>query len=242
MLAIQHAQDFARSLRNPTLEPIDRSRIRTPRELQTLSGRGIHTFVVKSIRDAFPHLPATNSTISPPSYENKEISDLLTYLAEITATRRETPPMMIAPIALIPYRATASPAKSLRPVLVQLGLVTIHLRLEFPLEVLGFDDNDVAPSHILGPVLVFVRGRGPGDEFKPTFVLVAVFAFAVFVVPDSQRRGGWVTVGFVGSPVGSLAFGGAVLRCLAAGTSFDRSGTMANNTARRAGGLDLVEI
>lgn len=115
--------------------------------------------------------------------------------------------MMIAPIALIPYRATASPAKSLRPVLVQLGLVTIHLPLEFPLEVLGFGDNDVAPPHILGPVLVFIRRRGPGDEFKPAFVLVAVFAFAVFVVPDLRWRGGRVAVWFLGSPVGSLIFG-----------------------------------
>lgn len=93
--------------------------------------------------------------------------------------------MMIAAIALFPTRATASPAKSLRPVLVQLGLVTIHLRLEFPLVVLSFGDNDVAPSHILRPVLVFIRRREPGDEFKFAFVLVAVFAFAVFVVPDS---------------------------------------------------------
>ena len=150
--------------------------------------------------------------------------------------------MMVAPIALIPYRATARPAKSLRPVLVQLGLVTIHLRLKFPLQVLGFGDNDVAPSHILRPVLVFICGRGPGDEFKPAFVLVAVFAFAVFVVPDLRWRGGRVAVWCVGSPVGSLAVDGAVLRCLAADTFFDGSGTMADNTARGGGGLDLVEI
>lgn len=92
-----------------------------------------------------------------------EISKLLTYLAEITTTRRRALPLMIASIALVPFSTTASPAKSLQPVLKELCFIAFHLGLEFALMVIGFGDNDVAPSHILRVFLLVIGGSGPGD-------------------------------------------------------------------------------
>ena len=89
---------------------------------------------------------------------------------------------------------TARPSKPLRPIFVELGLVAVVLCLEVLTEVVRLLGTAMTPACFF----LFIT---PGDEFKLAFVVTAVFAFAVSVVPDHAVSAG----GFVGWPICCLA-------------------------------------
>ena len=79
---------------------------------------------------------------------------------------------------MISHCSAACPPETLWPVVVHLLFVGVEFLLEFFLQLVGFGGEAIAPSH------AFPISRGcPGDQFKLSFVGVAVFALAVTVVP-----------------------------------------------------------
>ena len=79
---------------------------------------------------------------------------------------------------MISRRSATCPPETLWPVVVHLLFIGIEFLFEFFLQLVGFGGEAIAPSHALPTI----RGC-PGDQFKLSFVGVAVLAPAVTVVP-----------------------------------------------------------
>ena len=90
--------------------------------------------------------------------------------------------MVITSESLISRRSATCPPEALWPVFVHLLFVGVEFLLEFFLQLVGFGGEAIAPSHVVP------TSRGcPGDQFKLSFVGVAVLAFAATVVPLARR-------------------------------------------------------
>lgn len=105
-----------------------------------------------------------------------------TNLAEIAATWLTSVSMVVTPELLISLRSATGPPEALWPVVVQLLLVGAKFILEFISQIVGFGIHAIAPSHVFSISCGF-----PGDQFKLSFVGVAVLASAVTVVPVTRR-------------------------------------------------------
>lgn len=93
---------------------------------------------------------------------------------------------------------TAGPTKPLGPVLEKLLFVAPEFSFEFLLEIVGLVRQTCAPTK----AAVFRLGAIPSNKLKPTFMIVAVVAIPMLVVPLRGRRAGY----FVRFPVRGLAF------------------------------------
>ena len=105
-----------------------------------------------------------------------------TNLAEIAATWRASVSMVVTSELLISCRSATGPPETLWPVVVHLLFVGVEFLLEFVFQCIGLGSQAIAPSHAVP------TSRGcPGDQFKLSFVGVAVLASAVTVVPLARR-------------------------------------------------------
>ena len=86
--------------------------------------------------------------------------------------------MVITSEQLISHRSATCPPETLWPVVVHLLFVGVEFLLEFFFQLVGVGGEAITPSHAVP------TSRGcPGDQFKLSFVGVAVLALAVTVVP-----------------------------------------------------------
>lgn len=102
--------------------------------------------------------------------------------AEIACARLGASPMVVAAVGHGAVRATTRPPKSLRPILVKLGVVAPILCLIQLLQALTFVDKAASPARRVAK-LGILRGLAPGHELELAVVLGAVAAQTIAVVP-----------------------------------------------------------
>jgi hypothetical protein len=112
-------------------------------------------------------------------------------------------------------RPTASPPKTLRPVLEKFLLITTVI-------ILKYQAKYIRMLCITGPPTCSIAGARPSDEFEGAFVESVIFAFTILVIPYGGLR--LPTQRLVGSPIGHLARFTWIRTCWLTGLRVKRKG------------------